>query len=61
MYKEKKHKVGGTLISIVLLILIVIFSNNDGENSVLENIGSKFILHRRYFAISQQYLGNELS
>lgn len=44
MNKNKKHSVIGIIITIVLLILIVMFSNNDGENSFIENIGSKFVM-----------------
>ncbi|MBP3801120.1 MAG: rod shape-determining protein MreC [Clostridia bacterium] len=58
MYKEKKHKIWGTVIAIVLLILIVIFSNNDGENSVLENIGSKLIMP---FQNAFTYIRNQVS
>lgn len=58
MYKEKKHKAWGTIISIVLLILIVVFSNNDGENSFLENIGSKLIMP---FQNGFTYFRNQIS
>ena len=44
MYKSKKRKVLGIIITIVVLIMLVIFTNNDGDNSVLENIGSKFVM-----------------
>ena len=44
MYKNKKHSVLGIIITIVILILIVIFSNNDGENSFIDNVGSKIVM-----------------
>ncbi|MBR3002567.1 MAG: rod shape-determining protein MreC [Clostridia bacterium] len=44
MYKNKKHSVLGIIITILILILIVVFSNNDGENSFIENVGNKLIM-----------------
>ena len=44
MYKEKKKGVWGIILTIFILILIVIISNNDGENSFLENACSKIIM-----------------
>ncbi|MBR0350271.1 MAG: rod shape-determining protein MreC [Clostridia bacterium] len=44
MYKSKKRKAIGIIITIIILIMLVIFTNNDGENSLIENIGSKFVM-----------------
>lgn len=44
MYKGKKHNVLGIIITIFVLILIVIFSNNNGEGSFIETVGSKLVM-----------------
>ncbi len=44
MNKNKKRSILGIVITVVILIMLVIFSNNDGENSFIENVGSKFIM-----------------
>lgn len=44
MYNNKKRSALGVIITIIILVAIVILSNNDGENSVLENIGSKIVM-----------------
>ncbi len=58
MYKEKKKGEWGIVITIFILILIVIFSNSDGENSFLENAGSKIIMP---FQNGFTFLKNKLS
>ena len=44
MYKNKKAEIAGIVITIVILILIVIFSNADSETSFLENAASKLVM-----------------
>ena len=44
MYKNKKAEIAGIVITIVILILIVIFSNADSETSFLENVASKLVM-----------------
>lgn len=44
MYKNKKAEIAGIVITIVILILIVIFSNTDGEISFLDNAASKLVM-----------------
>ncbi len=44
MYKNKKAEIAGIVITIVILILIVIFSNRDSEISFLENAASKLVM-----------------
>ena len=44
MYKNKKAEIAGIVITIIILILIVIFSNADSETSFLENVASKLVM-----------------
>ena len=44
MYKSKKAEIAGIVITIIILILIVIFSNADRETSFLENVASKLVM-----------------
>ena len=44
MYKNKKAEIAGIAITIIILILIVIFSNADSETSFLENVASKLVM-----------------
>lgn len=44
MYKNKKAEIAGIVITIIILILIVIFSNVDSETSFLENVASKLVM-----------------
>ena len=44
MYKKKKAEIAGIVITIMILILIVIFSNTDSEISFLENAASKLVM-----------------
>ena len=44
MYKNKKAEIAGIVITIVILILIVVFSNRDSEISFLENAASKLVM-----------------
>ena len=44
MYKNKKAEIAGIVITIIILILIVIFSNSDTEISFLENAASKLVM-----------------
>lgn len=44
MYKNKKADIVGIVITIIILMLIVIFSNADSETSFLENAASKLVM-----------------
>ena len=44
MYKDKKKGVLGIILTIVILFLLVIVSNSGGENSIIEEVGSKIIM-----------------
>ena len=44
MYKNKKAEIAGIVITIIILILIVIFSNTDSEISFLDNAASKLVM-----------------
>ena len=44
MYKNKKAEIAGIVITIVILILIVIFSNTDSEIYFLDNAASKLVM-----------------
>ena len=44
MYKNKKAEIVGIVITIIILMLIVIFSNADSETSFLENAASKLVM-----------------
>ena len=44
MYKNRKAEIAGIAITIIILILIVIFSNADRETSFLENVASKLVM-----------------
>ena len=44
MYKNKKRRILGIVITIVILILLVIFTNSDGDNSFIENLGTKLVM-----------------
>lgn len=44
MYKNKKNGLLGIVITIVLLILIVIFSNKESNTSFFENIANKLVM-----------------
>ena len=44
MYKNKKGGLLGIVITIVVLILIVIFSNREANTSFFENVANKFLL-----------------
>ncbi len=44
MYKNKKAEIAGIVITIIILILIVVFSNADSETSFLENAASKLVM-----------------
>lgn len=44
MYKDKKSGLLGIVITIVLLILIVIFSNRETNTSFFENIANKLVM-----------------
>ncbi|MBO6233414.1 MAG: rod shape-determining protein MreC [Clostridia bacterium] len=61
MYKEKKKGVWGIILTIILLILIVIFSNSNTENSVLENVGAKIIMpiQNGFTFLKNKITGNE--
>ena len=44
MYKNKKSGLLGIVITIVILILIVIFSNREANTSFFENIANKLVM-----------------
>ena len=44
MYKEKKSGTLGILITIIILILVVIFSNRESNTSFFENIANKLVM-----------------
>ncbi len=44
MYKNKKSGLLGIIITIVVLILIVIFSNREANTSFFENVASKLVM-----------------
>ena len=44
MYRNKKNGILGIVITIVILILLVIFSNGDTNSSFLENIASNLVM-----------------
>ena len=44
MYKNKKAEIAGIVITIIILILIVVFSNADSETSFLENAARKLVM-----------------
>lgn len=44
MYKNKKSGLVGIIITIVILILIVIFSNREANTSFFENIANKLVM-----------------
>ena len=58
MYKNKKAEIAGIVITIVILILIVIFSNTDSEISFLDNAASKLVMPVQN---GLTYLKNKLS
>ena len=44
MYKTKKGGIWGIIITIIILILIVIFSNRESNTSFFENIANKLVM-----------------
>ena len=44
MYKDKKSGILGSVITIVILILIVIFSNREANTSFFENVANKLVM-----------------
>lgn len=44
MYKNKKGGLLGIVITIVVLILIVIFSNREANTSFFENVANKLVM-----------------
>lgn len=44
MYRNKKNGILGIIITIVILILIVIFSNRESNTSFFENIANKLVM-----------------
>ena len=44
MYKNKKNGLLGIIITIIILILIVIFSNREADTSFFENIANKLVM-----------------
>ena len=44
MYKNKKNGLLGIIITIIVLILIVIFSNREANTSFFENIANKLVM-----------------
>ena len=58
MYKNKKAEIAGIVITIIILILIVVFSNADSETSFLENAASKLVMPVQH---GLTYLKNKIS
>ena len=44
MYRDKKSGLLGSVITIIILILIVIFSNREANTSFFENIANKLVM-----------------
>ena len=44
MYRNKKAEIAGIVITIIILILIVVFSNSDSQLSFFENAASKLVM-----------------
>lgn len=44
MYRNKKAEIAGIVITIIILILIVVFSNSDSQISFFENVASKLVM-----------------
>ena len=44
MYRNKKSGLLGIIITIVVLILIVIFSNKEANTSFFENVANKLVM-----------------
>lgn len=44
MYKSKKTGIIGVIITCIILIIIVVFSNKDSDVSIFENISSKIVM-----------------
>ena len=44
MYRNKKAEIAGIVINIIILILIVVFSNSDSQRTFLENAASKLVM-----------------
>ena len=44
MYRSKKNGLLGILITVVVLILIVIFSNRETNTSFFENVANKLVM-----------------
>ena len=44
MYKNKKNGLLGIIITIIILVLIVIFSNKESNTSFFENIANKLVM-----------------
>ena len=47
MYRNKKSGLLGIIITIVVLILIVIFSNKEANTSFFENVANKLVMPRQ--------------
>ena len=44
MYKSKKSGIVGIVITIIVLVLIVIFSNREANTTFIENIANKLVM-----------------
>ncbi len=58
MYRNKKAGMMGIIITIIILIFIVIFSNGDSDNSFFENVASNLVMPIQN---GLTYLKNKLS
>ena len=58
MYKSKKAGMIGVIITIIILIFIVIFSNGDSNNTFFENVASNLVMPIQN---GLTYLKNQLS
>ena len=58
MYKNKRSGLVGIIITIVVLVLIVIFSNREANTTFIENIANKLVMPVQNGLI---YLKNKMS
>ena len=44
MYRNKKNGLFGIFITVIILILVVIFSNREANTSFFENVANKLVM-----------------
>ena len=52
MYKNKKGGIIGIVITIILLILIVIFSNGEHNTNFIENAVTNLVMETAHFLLT---------